>query len=105
MDEHKIVDSDELEKDFKKLFSDSISESKLDEEFKKFLATLALRSEVEYGEDGSEEIELCLLQLKNIELKNKLNNISEQIKKAENQKDSEAVNSLIEEFNKLTKEL
>ncbi len=77
----------------------------LDAELKNFMAALTLRGEGEFEEDGKEEIELCLLHLKNIELKNKLNKVSEDIKKAENEKDSQKVNQLIEEFNTLTKEL
>ena len=53
----------------------------LDAEYRNFLAALALRAEAEYPDDGEKEIELCLLQLKNIELKQKLNRISEDIKK------------------------
>ncbi len=97
----KPADENELKKDFKIIFSNE----ELNSELKNFLAALALRAEIEYEEDGQEEILLCLLQLKNIELKNKLNKISEDIKKAEAQKDAQKVNNLIEEFNKLTKEL
>jgi hypothetical protein len=48
---------------------------------------------------------LCLLQLKNIELKNSLQNLSLQIQQAEQEKDVEKINYLIGEFNTLTKEL
>ena len=76
-----------------------------DQEFNNFLAALALRGDAEFQEDGEAEMGLCLLQLKNIELKNKLRDIAEDIKKAESEKDNQKVNNLIEEFNKLTKEL
>ncbi len=103
----KIVDSQkppeegELKKDFKIVFSEEM----LDVQLKNFLAALALRAEAEYQEDGQDEILLCLLQLKNIELKNKLEAISQEIKKAEQEHDPQKVNSLIEQFNILTKEL
>ncbi len=103
--EKNTSDEGELKKDLKAVLGTSLSESELDVEFKNFLAALALRGEIEYAEDGQEEIELCILQLKNIELKNKLNRVSEDIKKAELEKDSGKVNSLVDEFNKLTKEL
>ena len=87
---------------FKKIFENIISD---DSEFKNFLAALALRGDLNDEGDGQEEIQLCILHLKNIDLKNKLNKISADIKKAEAKKDSEKVNNFIEEFNKLTKEL
>ena len=46
-----------------------------------------------------------MLQLKNINIKEKLNKVSKDIKEAEKAKDHQKVNNLIEEFNKLTKEL
>ncbi len=76
-----------------------------DEGLKNFLAALSLRAEVDFEEDGKEEIQLCLLQLKNINVKEKLGKISDDIKKAEEVADFQKVNNLIEEFNKITKEL
>lgn len=73
-------------------------------EFKNFLAALALRAENEYKEDGEEEVHLCLMELINIELKNKLGKIAEEIKKAEGENNHQKTVALIEEFNKLTKE-
>ena len=72
---------------------------------KDFLATLSLRAEVDYEEDSPQEIQLCVLQLKNIDLKNRLNAISNSIKEAEQAKDAQKVNELMSEFAKLTKEL
>jgi len=97
----KPAEEGEIEKDFKIIFNNE----ELNSELKNFLAALALRADVEFEEDGQEEIQLCLLQLKNIELKNKLNKISEDIKKAEDGNEHKKVSNLIEEFNKLTKEL
>ena len=87
-----------------KNFIENIKKNKLDEN-KDFLDAISLRAEVEYEEDGCEEIKLCLLQLKNINIKEKLNKASKDIKEAEKAQDHQKVNNLIEEFNKLTKEL
>jgi DNA primase len=101
VDNQKPAQEGELKKDFTMVFGGEA----LDVELKNFLAALALRSEVEYQEDGQEELLLCLLQLKNIALKHKLTIISEDIKRAEAEGDHQKVNHLIGEFNTLTKEL
>ncbi|MEK7664020.1 MAG: DNA primase [Patescibacteria group bacterium] len=93
---------EEEKRDFKSIFESVVAD---DNEFKNFIAALALKGDVAYEEDGQEEVKLCLLQLKNIELKNKLNEISENIKKAESESKHQKVNDLVEEFNKLTKDL
>lgn len=98
-------DEKKLREDFKSIISSSLSGLDLDSEFKNFLFALSLRSEIEYQEDNQDELNLCLLELKNIELKEKLNKISGDIKKAEGEKDMQKVDSLVEEFNKLTKRL
>lgn len=70
--------------------------------YKDLLDTLSLSAEVNYEEDGSGEIKLCLSQLKDIELRNKLKEISGAVKLEGNeQKRSE----LIKDFNKKAKEL
>ncbi|MBI1866290.1 MAG: hypothetical protein HYS02_00795, partial [Candidatus Staskawiczbacteria bacterium] len=74
-------------------------------DLRNFLSAFSLRAEVEYEEDGQDEIKLCMMQLKNINIKEKLNKVSENIKKAEKEQDHKKVDDLIEEFNKLTKEL
>lgn len=103
------------EENFKAVFADVVSnpllsfqyekKEQLDENFRNFLSSLALRAEIEYQEDGPEEIKLCLSELKNIDVKEKLSKISQNIKEAENFKNHQKVDSLVEEFNKLTKEL
>jgi len=97
------------EADFKLIFSDIVSkvnpEAGFQTDLKNFLSDFSLRSEVEYEEDGCEETKLCLFQLKSVNIREKLNKTSEDIKQAEKDKDYQKVNNLIEEFNKLTKEL
>src|SRR3989344_694100 len=111
IEEQKPLAEGELVKDFRAIFDSLLSskgegvEAEFNSEVKNFLAALALRADADYQEDGQEEMSLCLLQLKNIELKNKLNKISEDIKKAEQENDHQKVNALIAEFNALTKEL
>ncbi|OGZ73831.1 MAG: DNA primase [Candidatus Staskawiczbacteria bacterium RIFCSPLOWO2_01_FULL_38_12b] len=101
----------EVEKDFKIIFDAmtlpgaKAEDEEFNYELKNFLAALALSAEIEYQEDGQEEMLLCLLQLKNIELKKKLGAISQEIKKAEQAGDSQKVIDLISRFNALTKEL
>jgi len=90
------------QKDIKKILEGIVVD---DYEFKNFLAALTLKGDVDYKEDGEEEVLLCLLQLKNMDLKRKLNTISGEIKKAEMEKNPEKVAHLIEEFNTLTKDL
>lgn len=69
-----------------------------------FLDTVSLRAEVEFEEDGSEEIQLCLVQLRDISRREKLSKISDDIKTAEQTQDFEKVGNLINEFNKINKE-
>jgi DNA primase len=67
--------------------------------YKDFLDIISLRSEIEYEEDGCEEIQLCLAQLKDIDIRYRRTSISKEIKNAEEEKDFEKVNNLIKEFN------
>lgn len=93
---------------FKKVLTDFIvkySKGDSDQDLRNFLAVLSLRAEVEYDEDAEEEIQLCLAELKSIEVKNKLKELSEELKKAEESKDAQKINILMEQFNKLAKEL
>lgn len=70
---------------------------------------LALRADVEreaQGEqEGRGEINACLKNLKRLAVKGKLEEISQDIKAAEENHDSARINLLLEEFNKLAKEL
>jgi len=72
------------------------------DEYKDFFDALALRAEVEYEEDGPQEIQLCLSELKGIELRNGLNDMLEAIK---SEADEAKKQELIKEFDKVAKEL
>lgn len=91
-------DESKIEEDLKAVFAD-ISKGT---EHKEFFDTLALRAEVELENEGPEEAELCLAQLKDIKLRNILENLSLQIAAEEN---SDKIEELKEEFNIKAKEL
>jgi len=91
-------DESKIEQDLKAVFAD-ISK---DTEHKEFFDTLALRAEVELENEGPEEAELCLAQLKDIKLRNVLENLSLQIAAEEN---VDKIEELKEEFNIKAKEL
>lgn len=71
-----------------------------------FVNYLYLKSEVE-GEipDCQQELELCLAELKNLDVRNKLNEICSEIKKAEEEKNQKKINNLMRQFNELSQEL
>lgn len=77
----------------------------LDLEFKSFADTMALKAEVDYQDQGEEEIPLCLLELKTLELKEKLAKISSQIRVAEQDGNHEKLKELMAQFNAISKEL
>ena len=81
-----------------------------------FLNDLSFASEVDYnpleeqfnGEDlpnPEEEIKICLGETENLEIKNELDQISKQIKTAEETHDFKKVESLIQKFNSLSQRL
>ena len=72
------------------------------DEFKDSLDMLALKAEVDYEEDGVEEIQLCISELKDIELRNKLSNLSGAVKM---ENDEQKREELVKEFNTKAKEL
>ncbi|MFA6190322.1 MAG: DNA primase [Candidatus Staskawiczbacteria bacterium] len=85
------------------IFADiSSSVGKAKNEYKNVLDELALKAEVEYGEDNSEEIQLCLSLLKDIELRNNLSNLFGEVKLEDNEQKRD---ELIKEFTKQAKEL
>jgi DNA primase len=63
---------------------------------------IALQAEIDYGEDGADEIQLCLSQLKDIELRNKLTGLSGNIKSEANEQKKD---ELVREFSKIAKDL
>jgi DNA primase len=79
---------------------------KLNPELVKPFNYLALKSEIEEIEekDIAPEIQCCLRGLKDIETKNKLDRISQDIKKAEEEKNWKEVERLTREFNQIAKE-
>ena len=72
-----------------------------------FLNCVLLESEEENieKEDASAELRSCLREIYCLELKNKLDAISQEIKWAEEENDSGKIKELTEKFNQLTKEL
>jgi len=71
-------------------------------EYKDSLGTLSLMAELELENDGPDEVELCLLQLKEIELRNKLERLSLEIR---NEQDQQKIEELKKEFDRTAKEL
>jgi len=71
-------------------------------EYKDLINTLSMKAEVEYDEDGAEEIKLCIEQLKNIELRSRLNDLTGAVKLEDNEQKRE---ELIKDFDKKAKEL
>lgn len=103
---HKIVEGGALEdgvlkKDLEKIFENNI----IDSELKNFITALTLRADMEFADDGHEEMLLCLNHLEKIALKEKLEKVSEDIKTAEKENDALKVKDLMETFNQLSKQL
>ncbi len=96
-----------LQKNDKKDFDKALTnlQKKSDEDIKQFLSGLLLHSEVEEEEEPEKEISLCLSELKRIQIKNKLEQVSTDIKKAEQKADDSQINSLVKKFNKLSQQL
>jgi len=71
-----------------------------------FVNYLFLKAEVEEEEfDVGIEIQTCLKEIERLETKSKLDEISQEIKKAETERELERVNNLTREFNKLASKL
>ncbi len=71
-----------------------------------FINYLFLKAEVEGEEiDCQAEVQTCLKEMRTLETKSKLDEISQEIKKAESEKQLERVNNLTREFNKLASKL
>ena len=100
--------------DYIKTNPDIYSESakfleKLKEKFPQLaddLNHLCFRAEIEeHNIEPEEEVKICLAELKTLEIKAKLDEISFNIKKAEQAKDADKVKELMSSFNKLANEL
>jgi len=72
------------------------------DDYKDLFDTLALMAEVEYDEDGLDEIQLCLEHLKDIYRREKRVAITAEMRTAELAGDFEKVKNLISEFNKIS---
>ena len=95
-------------------FLKNLKKYKFSSEINDFLNLLALKVESEPDDDFAfekediepeEECLTCLKELISFEIKNKLEETANQIKRAEELKDSKKVNSLVQDFNKLTEKL
>ena len=80
---------------------------KLSQESQDYFNYLSLKSEIEEIDKEAvlEEIKFCLKEIQSLEIKTKLNEISKEIKKAEDEKDSEKIKKLTQDFNQISKEL
>jgi DNA primase len=72
-----------------------------------FVSYLSLKGELEEEEDidRQAEIKTCLREIKSLEIRNKLNEIWQNLKKAEEEKNLEETNNLTQEFNQLSNKL
>ena len=103
---------DLVEKNLLSLFSRQMQEiliflkkgQKKDSELFNRLSLKAENEEIE-KKDIIPEIKCCLLELRSLEIKNKLDRISMEIKKAEQEKNLKKIEKLSQEFNLLSKEL
>jgi len=85
----------------------NFSPQNLSQEAGNYFDYLGLKSEIEEIEESEilPEIKLCLREIQSLEVKNKLNDISKEIKKAEEEKDLEKIKELSKAFNQLSKEI
>ncbi len=84
------------------VFTDLCNKEGISQELKDRFAELSLIAEIECQEDDQNECQLCILQLKDIELRNKL---TDKIKAIKLENDPQKRESLIKEFDKDAKEL
>jgi len=80
---------------------------KMSPEVEDYFNYLSLKAEIEEIEekDIKPEIQLCLKEIQSLEIKNKLGEISQGIKKAEEEKDSPKIKKLLGEFDSKSKSL
>ena len=84
----------------------NFSSEKLSPVVQNYFSYLSLKAEVEEIEekDIGPEIKICLKEIQSLEIKNKLDELSKKIKKAEEEKNSKKIEKLIQEFNEFAKE-
>jgi len=80
---------------------------KFSSEVEGYFNYLALKAEVEEIKEKEilPEIQFCLKEIQSLEIKNRLDRISQEIKKAESEKDFQKIEKLTQEFNQLTKNI
>ena len=85
----------------------NLNSESLSDETKDFFNYLAIKSEVEEIDEKEilPEIKFCLKEIQSLEIKNKLNEISKEIKKAEEEKNFEKIKKLTQEFCQYAKEI
>ena len=79
--------------------------SKVPPEMKELLDVLTLKSEIEEELEPEQEFHICLKELETLVIKDKLQEISKDIREAEGDKDEKRMKKLIEEFNESAKKL
>jgi len=92
-----------------KLISCLKENKKIPSDLSDLFNALALKAEIEKEEEGEEEIqeefEKCLKEIKCLSIKKKLDEIALEIKKTEKEQNSQKSKKLIEEFNRLAKQI
>ena len=81
------------------------AKKKIPKNFIDLFGYLSLKSEAEEIENEEEEIKICGQEVQCLEKKYKLNLINQEIKKAEEERDSKKIDDLIKEFNKISQKL
>ncbi len=91
----------------KKSVNQAISKiNKLNPQVGNLINHLLLKSEIEDEEEDTKgEFQNCLKEIRHLEIKDKLDKISKEIKKAEEEKNSKELQKLIEQFNQYSKSL
>jgi len=81
-------------------------QTKIPPDLSDFFNPLSLKAEIEpHEEDPKEEFENCLKEIRSLGIKDKLDKISQEIKKAEQDKDFKKSGKLIQEFNSWAKQI
>lgn len=92
----KLSDKEDMAKFFVKL-------QKKREELKDILESGFFRAEIEEIEKPLQEIKLCLAELKSLKVKNRLEELAQEIQVAEEKRDEAKVLDLMQQFNQLAK--